>query len=138
MIGLLSRREHSRKELVHKLLAKGTSVDTIKSVLDHLARENLQSDERFTEVYIHSRTQKGYGPVRLNQELRERGIEDNMIERCLDNFKIEWMEILTNVRNKKFGASPPADFKERSRQSHFLQYRGFTGDQIKNLYRGDD
>ena len=101
-------------------------------------RENLQSDERFTEAYIYNRVQKGYGPVRLKQELHERGIEDNMVEICLDRLGIEWMKILTNVRKKKFGASLPTGLKDRSRESRFLQYRGFTGDQIRSLYRDDD
>jgi len=35
------------------------------------------------------------------------------------------------VRRKRFGAEPPRDFHERAKQARFLQYRGFTSDQVR-------
>jgi regulatory protein len=42
------------------------------------------------------------------------------------------------VRHKRFGSELPEDFKERARQARFLQYRGFTTDQINHALAGDD
>jgi regulatory protein len=42
------------------------------------------------------------------------------------------------VRRKRFGDEPPQDYKERARQSRFLQYRGFTSDQIRQVLDGDE
>ncbi len=41
------------------------------------------------------------------------------------------------VRSRKFGAEPPAAWKERARQARFLQYRGFAGDHIKAAMGAD-
>jgi regulatory protein len=79
--------------------------------------------------------QKGYGPVRLRQELRERGIEDAMIDISIENLDVDWIQSLSEVRNKKFGAKMPRDYKEQARESRFLQYRGFTSEQIRELYQ---
>ena len=43
-----------------------------------------------------------------------------------------------SVREKKFGPERPADYRERARQSRFLQYRGFTGEQIQSAFDDDD
>src|SRR5690606_2652334 len=84
-IGLLARREHSRRELKRKLGAKGHPSDLIDQVLEQLAREGLQSDQRFAEAYLHSRIQKGYGPVRLLHELAERGVDAGLAELCMQS-----------------------------------------------------
>ena len=43
----------------------------------------------------------------------------------------DWPELARAVREKRFGAGAPADFRERARQARFLQYRGFTADQVR-------
>ena len=100
-----------------------------------LKQEGSQSDTRFTDSYIYHRIQRGYGPLRIMQELRERGIEDGIISGALDESGEDWISRLIDVHAKKFGSSIPADYKERARQSRFLQYRGFTADQIRQLFK---
>ena len=101
-----------------------------------LKQEGSQSDGRFTDSYIYHRIQRGYGPLRIRQELRERGIEDGLISSALDESGEDWISRLTDVHAKKFGASIPADRRERARQSRFLQYRGFPSEQIRRLFDG--
>jgi len=116
---------------------KGYSPSLISIVIEQLISEGLQSDQRFTETYLNSRLQKGYGPVRLRQELGERGIHDNLIDICIDGLDIDWMEVLHSVRQKKFGGELPVRFSEQAKESRFLQYRGFTSNQIRRLYKND-
>ena len=114
---------------------RGIEGELVDTVLEQLAAEGLQSDPRFAETYLHSRIQKGYGPVRLEQELYERGIEAQLIQSCLDGLDTDWMDVLQSVRQKKFGRTLPAGFNEQAKESRFLQYRGFTTDQIRHLYK---
>ena len=74
-IDLLSRREHSQLELRKKLVAKGFADDEVDELLLRLHEENLQSDERYAESYVRQRVDKGYGPIRIRQELRQKGCE---------------------------------------------------------------
>ncbi len=131
----MARREHSRKELRAKLKAREIDSDLADTVLEQLAAEGLQSDQRFAESYLHSRIQKGYGPVRLEQELYERGIAEQLIQSVLDALDTDWMDVLHSVRLKKFGRARPSGFNEQAKESRFLQYRGFTTDQIRHLYK---
>ena len=104
-------------------------------VLTELARAGLQSDQRYTESYIHQRISRGYGPLRIRRELAERGVATDLIEQALEALDVDWFEAMAAVRVKRFGPAPPSDFREQSRQSRFLQYRGFSGEQISRLFR---
>ena len=75
----LSRREHSKKELFNKLFKRVNDLELLNQEIDRLANEGLQSDERFSEAYIRSKTQAGYGPIKIKMELTQKGISMNLI-----------------------------------------------------------
>ena len=132
-IELLSRREHSQQELRQKLRQREFSDGDIDEVLINLKQQGLQSDERFTESYIRMRVARGYGPQRIAQELNQRGLEDSLIDRYFIEYKTQWFECARHARQKKFGDLNEPDFKELTRQMRFLQYRGFTTEQINAI-----
>ena len=67
--------------------------------------------------------------------MRERGIDDGLILDSIAEYELQWQELVRQVREKKFGASQPQDYKERARQTRFLQQRGFTTDQISQVFK---
>ncbi|MCW8890178.1 MAG: recombination regulator RecX [Sedimenticola sp.] len=131
-IRLLANREHSRSELSRKLSARCVESDLLEQVLDWLESCGYQSDERFTELYIKQRKQKGFGPVRIRLELQERGISAALIEHWLDAEDTEWLELLGVCCKQKFGCSPPDDFKAQTKRARFLEYRGFPTEMIRS------
>ena len=137
-LGLLARREHSAVELSRKLRLRGHDEQSVQSVVAELAREGLQSDGRFTESYIHNRLEKGFGPVRIVMELRERGVGDDLIDLHLEQYAPEWLQRASQVRQKRFGNKLPATFREQARQSRFLQQRGFSGEHIRQIFKTGD
>jgi regulatory protein len=130
---LLARREHSVAELRRKLLDKGYDKTAVDEQLQTLERENLLSDRRFTESYVNYRSKKGFGPLRIKQELKEKGISEALSLEYLDDSEF-WRSLAKNVREKRFGATPPRDYKDKARQLRFLQYRGFNNDQLRGLF----
>jgi regulatory protein len=135
---MLSRREHSRYVLQHKLEHKGYDTDEVESALQRLMEENLQSDERFVESFVHSRRERGSGPRKIAAELSQKGVSETLIFHYLDERSPLWIDRAVQVRVRKFGQALPADFKEKARQMRFLQQRGFTAEQIQNAVRDDD
>jgi regulatory protein len=116
--------------LCRKLAARGFSETGVAAELDRLAAQGLQSDQRFGETYVVQRAARGYGPRRIVLEMRERGIPDDMIDAVMQSNDSNWCTLARRARTKRFGLPPPAVYKDRARQMHFLQYRGFTPDQI--------
>jgi regulatory protein len=106
--------------------------------VDALVAQGLLSNARYAESFIHSRFQRGQGPQKIWAELRERGVDDALIEAGLDVYASHWQELLEQVRLKRFGPARPDDFRERSRQMRFLMQRGFTAEQIDALFRVRD
>ncbi|MGI9229997.1 MAG: regulatory protein RecX [Gammaproteobacteria bacterium] len=134
-LGMLSRREHSVRELHNKLKLRGYPEADIAEVLSALQAQGLQSDSRYTEMYVHNRVGKGYGPLRIMQELTQRGIGEALAQEYLQHDSLDWRQLIKAVRCKKFGNSEVKEYKEQSRQSRFLQHRGFTGEQIRDCFR---
>ncbi len=137
-LDLLARREHSAAELRRKLIRRGVAVARAGEVVAGLAGECLQSDARFTENYAASRSGRGYGPLRIIAELRQRGVSDELIARFLHAGDPDWAGRAHAVRRKRFGAEIPAGPGERARQARFLHYRGFTSEQIHGALGPDD
>ena len=131
----LARREHGEQELAAKLVAKGFEAAVVAEALAGLIEDNLLSDERFAEAFVRSRYQRGSGPQKIRAELRERGIDEVLIETCISAYNDDWSTLVVEVRERKYGIELPDDFRERSRQMRFLQQRGFTSAQIASAFR---
>lgn len=134
-LNLLARREHSVLELRHKLSQRGFERAVIDPVLAHLSAENYLSDQRFAEVYSHSRADRGYGPLRIRSELRERGIDDATVNAVLTELDDFWLPKLSQLQRKRFGDTTRLEFAERARQTRFLRQRGYTLEQINRLFQ---
>jgi len=127
---LLATREHSQHELRRKLTQKGHAPVLIDDVMAQLIAQGLQSDARFVDAFINSRRERGQGPTRIQLELQQHQIAPELIQAHLDPRDASWREYAEKVRCKKFGAAIPDDFPARMRQAKFLEYRGFTHQQI--------
>lgn len=134
---LLARREHSLGELREKLAARDFPPDEIDSALAALAREGLADDGRFLEAFVGSRIRKGQGPIRIRAELQDRGIAADAASAALSGAH-DWRALARDVRQRRFGAAAPRDFRERARQARFLEYRGFTAEQVRAALEGSD
>ncbi len=137
-IRLLAIREHSRMELRRKLQSRCEVPALLESVLDELELRGYLSDARFAEQYVNSRKQKGFGPVRIRQELQERGVDSSLIDLSTDPGESEWPTLMRQCCRRKFGDSMPGDFRERVRRARFLEYRGFPSELIRCFLWSDE
>jgi regulatory protein len=128
---LLVRREHSAQELRYKLIGRGYSTDLAEQVVAGLREEGALSDCRFAENYTLARFERGFGPVRIQAELRERGISSELAGGAVAVPAFDWALSAYRQRRKRFGDAAPKDFAERARQMRFLQQRGFDTEQIR-------
>jgi len=131
---LLARREHSRLELRQKLIRRGYPSERVEPVLEQLAEERLLDENRYAELYACARADKGYGPLRIDRELRERGVPDDAVAAALAGLADDWLPKLRELHRKRFKSRLPADVAERMQQTRVLRQHGFTLDQIKRLF----
>lgn len=134
---LLARREHGRVELTRKLRQRGAADELIDAALDRLTEQGLLCEARYLHSFVASRARGGYGPLRIREELAQRGLPREAIEQALNEAEIDWSEQLRNVWQRKFGQLP-VDARERAQQGRFLAYRGYPLELIGRLLRGLD
>jgi regulatory protein len=137
-MNFLARREHSFHELLTKLNKKFLtseyhSIALIEEQLQRLRRENLQSDERFTEAFINSKKNSGKGPLLIRQQLQQKGLSEALIEQGLETIADEWILIAESVYQKKFSTRKIADQKEKAKRIRFMQSRGFLSHHYMGL-----
>lgn len=132
-MNLLARREHSRGELRSKLQRRFGDGQQLKTQLQKLADENLQSDQRFAESFARMRAGRGYGPARVRQDMREKNLSDSDIARAFEAAELDWNALAEQALYKKFGREQPADLREKARRIRFMQYRGFSADHFQHL-----
>ncbi|MGK0249295.1 MAG: regulatory protein [Oleispira sp.] len=129
-IGLLSRREYSRHELYQKLIARAPSETYLLQLLDQLIASGYQCDQRFAESFLRSRINRGLGLMRIERELKEKGIEQDLIEQILQA-DIDWFELAYDCGLRKFNSLDLNDYKEKQKAFRYLAYRGFSMDHIQ-------
>lgn len=128
---ILGAREHSTKELSTKLSQRGHTSEDIAKTIAHLQDMNYLNDQRFAEVFVRSRASKPLGPLRIRQELAMKGIKENIASQALEECEADWFELARELKERKFGEQKYADFKEKAKQTRYLQYRGFSFEHIK-------
>ena len=126
----LARRDHASLDLRRKLLDKGYDAGVVAALLDVLRAEKLLDDRRYAENFVAYHAARGQGPQRIRDVLRRHGLEEILVEECLDAFP-DWIVHLQRTQLKKFGAKQPSNDTDRQRQARFLSYRGFTSAQIQ-------
>jgi len=134
-VKLLTRREHSAHEIREKLRQREFDSDEIEQTIEELKVDGWLSDERFTEAYIRMRQLKGFGPVRIAMELKERGVDELIVEAQLDTSDASWMQVLEQQYQKKYRNTAIEDYNEKAKRIRFLQYRGFTLDAIYQVVK---
>lgn len=133
---LLARREHGRVELTRKLRQRGALPEMIDTALDRLTEEGLLSESRYLESFVSYRARSGYGPLRIREELSQRGLQRSDIELALRESGINWQEHLEDTWRRKFSGHMPIDAWERAKQGRFLSYRGYSMEMISRLLSG--
>lgn len=134
-IRLLARREHGANELCLKLEQKGFSRIDSQEALAQCQRLNLQSDQRFVESFIRSRIRQGYGPMKIMQELKTKGVASDLIHQELKLEEDNWWTYALEVWQKKCRGAQDLSFSELQKQQRFLLYRGFSSDIIARVVK---
>ena len=140
-VRLLARREHSKSELITKLVSKGEQQEIAESVVAELAAIGAVDDERFAIGYTESRRKRGYGPQKIEFELRQRGVDETLIGSAIRANDRKWNDVLNKVIKRKYGDRPVESFKEWAKRANYLRSKGFPSElvhQTLGRYSVDD
>jgi regulatory protein len=123
-LGMLARREHTRRELAAKLARYTEDREEVGALLDDFERRGWLSEQRYAEQVATARRRR-FGTQRIAHEMRQKGVSEAVISGALPALMASELETARAVWRRKF-QHLPVDARERARQVRFLQGRGFT------------
>ncbi len=127
---LIGKNLKTRKQLQIYLKDKGYSEKIAEFVIDKLCEYNYINDENYATLYVRSVKNK-YGKIKIVNNLRQRGVSDNDIDKALENFETD-DEVILNL-TQKYLRNKEVNSKTLNNLYRFLQSKGFVYDQIKNI-----
>jgi regulatory protein len=139
---LLTYRPRSRAELAQKLQDRQFPAAVIEAVLDDLVRFGYVNDRQFAEQFASSRIRlRGFGRRRIEVELRNKGIDRQIINEALAGVLDIDAEIDTakKAAARKLNTMKAADREAKYRRlAGFLERRGFSYDVIRIVLRNTE
>ncbi len=126
----LSKRDYSIADF-NKKLDKVCEDQRMKDQLvERLTENDWLSEARYIKAFIRSKVSAGLGAYRIINDLKQYGIKSQDAELAIEEQTTDWFEQAKKTYVRKYGESPIDDYKERAKRFRYMQYRGFSIDQI--------
>jgi regulatory protein len=127
----LSRRDYSEAQLRQRLVRQGGNEFDIGQTIAWCKSSNYLNPQRYLEMLLRSRTNKGYGLNYIVQECRQQHISREQVLECAEQLSIDWFGLALQQYQKKYSASEIIDYKDKLKRMAYLQRRGFSNEQIQ-------
>ena len=130
----ISVRLRSKKEIIDYL--KKLNIDNTADIIDKLTKNNLINDEVFTKAFIKDKINfTSYGPYRIRQELNKYNIDNEIIDKYINDID---EEILIGKIDKQINKMIKSNRKYssnilKSKIYNNLYNNGFDKDMIINI-----
>ena len=127
----LKIRPRSIGELKEKLVGKGFSLTDIQITLFDLMASGSLDDRAFTKSWINYRLARPFGFRRIIQELKDKGIDQEIIDQALIEIKGSYSaeNVALELAQRRWQRLPDIDpLKKKKRVLDFLLRRGFEAD----------
>jgi len=140
-LGLLTRREHSARELERKLGARGVEPAEARATVDKLRESGWQDDARFAQLLVRSRASAGHGPLRIRAELATHGLDREAAAAALAGFEegggADWVALARDLISRRYDSALTGDRTAQRKATEFLLRRGFSMDQVRAAVSSD-
>ena len=130
---LVGRRAMSCQELERKLQERGASQAEARYAAEWLEAIGALNDREYGALLVRHYGQMGYGPARVREKLREKGVPRELWEEALEELPEAAGQIDAFLAGKLRGREP--DPKERRRLSNALLRRGFSWPEIQEAWQ---
>jgi len=113
---LLKYRVRSKKETITRLDRKGYAPETIQQVIEYLQEHKYLDDDNFTYTFIEYAIAKGWGPRKVDYELKKFGIAEALRQEALK--KASYQEELRRLVERKLSY-----YSSHNKKINFVQIR---------------
>lgn len=126
---IIGSRALSKKELTRRLVRKGNDEADAQAAADWLEDIGAVDDADYAASLVRHYGGKGYGPARVREELRRRGVDRELWDAAMEEMP-EPADILDQLIRKRCRGDL-SDPGERRRTCDALRRRGFGWEEVK-------
>lgn len=126
---IIGTRALSKKELTRRLVKKGSEEPDAQAAADWLEGIGAVNDAAYAASLVRHYGGKGYGPARVREELRRRGVDRELWDEAMEEMP-DPAEILDRLIRKRCGGDL-SDPGERRRTCDALLRRGFGWGEVR-------
>lgn len=134
------KRPHSEKELRQKLREKGVSEADIETVTALCVDYGFVNDGEYAGMIVRHYSAMGYGPGRIRQELKRRGVPDELWDEALRELP-ESADAIDRLLAQRLRGKDASDRRERDKAANALYRKGYSWNDIRAAlarYGADD
>ena len=128
-LGLLSRRDHSVKELILKGIKKGFFKETLERISQELQQQRYLDDQRFASNFMHDAIEfKKWSLTKIKVELQKKGVNKAIINELLSDLDDSiWKEQIVRLVQKNKAKFRRADLSKRKKKIYdYLARKGYN------------
>ena len=131
---LLTTRPRSIKEIRTRLKQKGYSAPAIDAAIEKAEGWNYVDDEAFARFWVENReANRPRGRRLLEQELRDKGVDREIVRNVIDEAGINEIEAATELARSKLRSYAKLEPEvARRRLAGFLVRKGYNFDVVKH------
>ena len=132
----LTFKDRSEYEILNKLIDAGFDRNVAQNAVNELKAIGYLDDTRFAMKYLSERIRtKALSKKTLGYELKNKGIDNEIIEKALSEFEIDDYEVALREGKRKFGKYDLNDKKIEQKLCRFLLHRGFSYEIVDKVIR---
>jgi len=132
----LTFKDRSEYEILNKLIDAGFDRNVAQNAVNELKAIGYLDDTRFAMKYLSERIRtKALSKKTLGYELKNKGIDNEIIEKALSEFEIDVYEVALREGKRKFGKYDLKDKKIEQKVCRFLLHRGFSYEIVNKVLR---
>lgn len=130
-LNYISIRRRSKWEIEQYLKRKDYEPEIIEKIIDRLTTRNYVDDEAFAKAWVENRRLlKSTSKRRLQQELRQKRISDNIIHQALSEDETDERQVLRGLIERK---QKQTKYQDRLKLMQYLSRQGYNYEDIKSV-----
>lgn len=134
----MGRQEYYEHKFRQKLKQNEATDEQIELIVEEFCQNNWLSEQRYCDYFVRSRINKGQGKMRIRADARQKRLDEDCLNQSLGENEVDWFELACATYDKRFGDKPIADMKDKAKRLRFMQYRGFSMDEVNHAMAQND
>jgi len=135
-VKLMGKFSYTYRGMIGKLVQKGYSVDIAEQVADHYRELGYLEDSIYAQKFIKDAVDfKFHGPARIRYDLKQKGVDEEIIDEAFSELDIDFYEVLKNLVSIKAAGEDLTDRKRRDKLVGYLSRKGFGYYEINEVLR---